>query len=668
MTRISQFLSKKAFPLTVFLLLVGIWPLSQLPLLRIDNSIDVWLDHRSQEYRDYVEFTREYGRDDWILIAFSIRDVPWGKALSDLKTITGHLRQIEDGVNALSIADTGNPAVAVLRPILLSEDKKTAGIFIHLPTMVELDPPTLVARIEEVLASYRHPYSFHLGGPLLVNVELDRASKDQARFLLILAFILSALGLYWVFRSLGYVSVALGASGLSVLWTIGIATGLGMALNMITTVLPVLLWVYTLTGSIHVIYRIRLRWKEGHSLSQAISGGLEDILFPYTIAYLTTAIGFLSLLSSPMQPVRDLGLYAGIGIGLGFLSNLVLIPGILKFFEKAAFRRMIPGQESSQGLLPVIDRIRRWKWAIVFWGIVLLILPTLFLSSLRVESNVLTFFKSGSRILKDYEFISNHLTGLSTVEMDFRGRQEDCLNAAYQLIEKLKDLPEIKPIVYPYGSHLRMSIVVKAMESMAFNQLVKDIKSRMDNLGVSGVKTRLTGTVLLINQVQEKLLHTQIRSFGLAFVCIFIIFLFIFRSFSLVMIGIVVNLFPIAILCLFMVLFRIPLNVATVMIASIAIGIAVDDTVYFLRRFRSEFLGGGDWEASVERAYLYLAKPMTFTSLVTTLGFFILVLATFKPIAYFGLLGGVTLTAAWAGDVILAPALLYSLPARLRKV
>jgi hypothetical protein len=54
MTRISQFLSKKAFPLTVFLLLVGIWPLSQLPLLRIDNSIDVWLDHRSQEYRDYV--------------------------------------------------------------------------------------------------------------------------------------------------------------------------------------------------------------------------------------------------------------------------------------------------------------------------------------------------------------------------------------------------------------------------------------------------------------------------------------------------------------------------------------------------------------------------------------------------------------------------------------
>jgi predicted RND superfamily exporter protein len=116
-------------------------------------------------------------------------------------------------------------------------------------------------------------------------------------------------------------------------------------------------------------------------LSEAISGGLEDILFPYTIAYLTTAIGFLSLLSSPMQPVRDLGLYAGIGIGLGFLSNLVLIPGSLKLFEKATFRRRISRQESSQGLLPVIDRIRRWKWAIAFLGIVLLILPTFLFSS-----------------------------------------------------------------------------------------------------------------------------------------------------------------------------------------------------------------------------------------------------------------------------------------------
>ena len=334
MIRINRFLSEKAFFLSLFLIIIGLWPLSQISKTRVDNSIDVWLDHQSKEYQDYREFTEEYGSDEWILIAFSIGDVSWEKALTDLKTITSRLKQIEEGVNAISIANKENPATAVLKPILLSEDRKTAGIFIMLPKVVQLDRTTLFTRIEAILASYRHQYHFHLGGPSLLNVELDRASKHQIRLLLSLALILSGCGLYWIFRSLKHVLVAIGASGLCVLWTLGIAAGSGMALNMITTVLPVLLWVYTLTGGIHVIYRVRLGLKEGATLNQAIFGAFQSILFPYSIAYLTTAVGFLSLLFSPMQPVRDLGLYTAIGIGLGFLSNLVLIPGALKLFEK----------------------------------------------------------------------------------------------------------------------------------------------------------------------------------------------------------------------------------------------------------------------------------------------------------------------------------------------
>jgi predicted RND superfamily exporter protein len=315
-----------------------------------------------------------------------------------------------------------------------------------------------------------------------------------------------------------------------------------------------------------------------------------------------------------------------------------------------------------------ISKIRKWKRAIVLTGIFFFILPSLLLPSMKVESNVLTFFKQGSRVLEDYQFITRHLAGASTIELDFQGSFVDCWSYALQLVEKLKDIPDIQPIVYPASPHLRMSIIVKAMESMAFNKLVKNVKSRMDSLASPGVKARLTGEVVLINQVQEKLLYSQIKSFGLAFCLIFIIFIFIFRSLSLVTIGILVNLFPIAILSCFMVIFGIPLNVASVMVASIAIGIAVDDTVYFLRRFRSEVQKEGDWEGSIHRAFLYLGKPMTFTSVVTTLGFLMLILASFKPICFFGLLGGVTLTAAWAGDVILSPALLYLLPPALRKV
>jgi len=668
MTGILRFLSTKAPLLMAILLILGVWPISQLPQIRIDNSIDVWLDHQSKEYQDYLDFKREYGGDEWILIAFSIQGIPQGKVLSDLKALSEQFKEIEEGVNAISIANPTNPVVAVLKPILLSKDEKTASILIQLPPTLRQDRSVLLERIEDRLASYQPPYLFHLGGPTVLNVELDRSSKYQGRFLLTLALILSIIGLYGVFRSVRYVLVAAIASGFVVLWTLGMATALGMSMNMITTVLPVLLWVYTLTGSIHVIYQIQLRWKGEVTLDQAIFGTLHSIGFPYTIAYLTTAIGFLSLLSSHMQPVRDLGLYAGLGIGIGFLGNMVLIPGMLKLLAKKKLKAVIIREQPSKVLHSGISKIRKWKRAIALTGVFFLFLPIFLVSSMKMESNVLTFFKQGSRILKDYQFITDNLAGASTIELDFQGPYGDSWNYALQLMERLKDIPDIHPIVYPAGPHLRMSIIVKAMESMAFNQLVKEIQSRMSTPDSGGVKARLTGTVVLINQVQEKLFYSQIKSFGLAFILIFIIFIFIFRSFSLVTIGILVNLFPIAILLCFMVIFRLPLNVATVMIASIAIGIAVDDTVYFLRRFRFEFLKEGDWEGSIQRAFLYLGKPMSFTSMVTTIGFFILALANFKPICFFGLLGGVTLTAAWVGDVILSPALLYLLPPFLRKV
>jgi predicted RND superfamily exporter protein len=668
MTRIPRFISEKAPLLIVLLLILGVWPLLRLSQIRFDNSIDVWLDHHSREYQDYQEFIRDYGSDDWILIALSIQGVPREKALADLLALSEHLEKVEEGMKAVSIANSSDPAVSVLKPFLLSKDEQTAGILLQLPRAAEKDRSILLDKIEHALAPYQSSYTFHLGGPTVLNVELDRSSKHQARLLFTLAVILSVVGLFVVFRSVRVVLVAVTASGFVVLWTLGIAASLGMTMNMITTVLPVLLWVYSLTGGIHVIYQIRLRYNADQALPQAILGALQSILFPYTIAYVTTAVGFLALLTSHMQPVRDLGLFAALGIGISFCGNLVLIPGMLKLTDKKKLKPVVTDERPSQAVTWGVFRIRIWKGAIVLAGLFVFILPSLLLPSMKVESNVLTFFKQGSRILKDYTFITNNLAGASTIELDFRGFPLDTLGYASRLQEELKDIPGIQPMVYLAPPHLRMTIVVKAMESMAFNTLVKDIRSRMTALESRKVKARLTGTVVLINQVQETLLYSQIKSFGLAFFIIFIVFIFIFRSLVLVAIGIGVNLFPIAVLSSFMVIFRIPLNVATVMIASIAIGIAVDDTVYFLRRFRSEFKQAGDWEGAIQRAYLHLARPMTFTSLVTTLGFLILVLANFKPISFFGLLGGITLTAAWAGDVILSPALLYLTPSRFRKV
>jgi len=82
---------------------------------------------------------------------------------------------------------------------------------------------------------------------------------------------------------------------------------------------------------------------------------------------------------------------------------------------------------------------------------------------------------------------------------------------------------------------------------------------------------------------------------------------------------------------------------------------------------RSECAEGNRWEIAIHRTLVHLARPITFTSLVTTIGFFVLLLADFRPIYFFGLLGGVTMISAWVGDIVILPALLYPFPPRFAR-
>jgi predicted RND superfamily exporter protein len=286
--------------------------------------------------------------------------------------------------------------------------------------------------------------------------------------------------------------------------------------------------------------------------------------------------------------------------------------------------------------------------------------PLLLIPSLRVESNVLSFFKEGSRVRKDYDFISQHLTGLSTIEADFRGSPQDCLRYIHSFNEKLLRIQGIRPVVYMSRGSFRMSIFVETMESMDFNKLVDDIRAVMAGIDGGGVKVRLTGTVLLLNSIQEELVRTQIKSFGTALLTIILVFVLVFRSAKVVLIGTAVNLLPITVLAGVAALSNIPLNVATIMIAGVAIGIAVDDTVFFLVRLREEPGGKESADAAIDSTLRHLTAPMTYTTLVITLGFFALIPSEFRPIQYFGILGGLTMISAWLGDVVLLPALLYA--------
>jgi predicted RND superfamily exporter protein len=446
----------------------------------------------------------------------------------------------------------------------------------------------------------------------------------------------------------------------------GIATACGMTMNMIATVLPVLLWVLTLAGGIHLVYHFRKEYCDGTSTPQALHRAIDAVLVPYGVANFTTATGFLSLLFSNMEPVRNLGLWSAVGLVICYVSNIILLPVLLRLGLHLPFAAKM----TSPPPLPIrtIRKvIHRHRWWIGTAGIVALLVPLLLVPRLRTESNVLSFFKDDARINQDYSFITQHLTGLSTIELDFRGPRPELSAYLVQFGQRIKELHGIDPVAFPVPEGIRMSIFAEEMDSMAFNNLVEQLRDILAQLPAHQLDIRLTGSIVLLNSIQEELVRTQLRSFAMALAIIVVVLAITFRSLVMVVIGSIVNLFPVLILAGIAAATGIPLNVATIMIASIAIGIAVDDTVFFLVRLRKEIVLGQEGTEAIDRTLSHMFGPISSTTLVVTVGFLVLGLAEFKPVAYFGLLGGLTMVLAWIGDVVLLPALLYCFSPRFNK-
>jgi predicted RND superfamily exporter protein len=175
---------------------------------------------------------------------------------------------------------------------------------------------------------------------------------------------------------------------------------------------------------------------------------------------------------------------------------------------------------------------------------------------------------------------------------------------------------------------------------------------------LSGFEVTATGLVPFFVRVDKYVVGTQIRSFLLA-ICITMALLAILSgSFRVALAVILVNLCPIAIVLGAMGWLAIPLDISTVMIASIAIGIVVDDTVHIIYRYRRETAGNQTVGETIVTTMKKVGAPVTVTTLVLAVGFLSLVPAKFAPTSYFGILSALTVLAATVADIVLLPALL----------
>jgi predicted RND superfamily exporter protein len=231
------------------------------------------------------------------------------------------------------------------------------------------------------------------------------------------------------------------------------------------------------------------------------------------------------------------------------------------------------------------------------------------------------------------------------------------------LYKKLPD--EIKAALFtPYlsedGDQIRFTIrVFESDATLKREALLQKIRTHLTTeLNLQDEQVHLTGMVVLYNNMLQSLFRSQILTIGVVFIAILLMFIILFRNLKMAAIALIPNLTAAALVLGLMGWLRIPLDIMTITIAAISIGIAVDDTIHYVHRVTLEYQKDNDYWGAVRRSHRSIGRAMYYTTITITLGFSILTLSNFIPTIYFGLLTGFSMVVALLADLILLPLLI----------
>jgi uncharacterized protein len=237
----------------------------------------------------------------------------------------------------------------------------------------------------------------------------------------------------------------------------------------------------------------------------------------------------------------------------------------------------------------------------------------------------------------------------------------------YDLAVYRKVLPENarKSFLDPYlskdANEVRISLRIEETDPrLNRGKLIEKIRRHMvENIGIAEDRIHVTGMAVLFDNMLQSLYTSQIATLELVFVAILIMFVILFRKVWLAVLAVIPNIFSAIFILGFMGWMNIPLDMMTITIAAITIGIAVDDTIHYVHRYQSEFSQEANYKNSVIRCHGSIGRAIYYTSITITVGFSILTLSNFIPTIYFGLLTGLAMITALLGDLLLLPLLIY---------
>ncbi|MBT6157175.1 MAG: MMPL family transporter, partial [Planctomycetaceae bacterium] len=628
-------------------------------------------------------------------------------------------RSLREHLSAGTLSEGGLRAEVLacdlFRGRFLSADGETAVLFVSLaPDGDEgASRPETIEQIRAMCDSHEPP-AVLAGGPVLVE-DVYRHLERDGRTLGIASSLVLAAVIALLFRSLRWILLPLAVVHVTLIWTKALLVVSGLQLSMVSSPLVALVTVIGVATVIHVAIRFREE-RDRHIPTDALRETLTHIGPAVFWTCLTTAAGFSSLLASRIVPVGGFGTMMALGSLLVFVATMGLLPaGILlgRFHTDLA---RAPGERKVAAVLDgMVAAVETHPRKVAVMGLGLLCMTSLGIFRLQVATDFDENFRQSSPIVQSYRFLSERIgtTSIHDVlidgpDLDNRDEFNDFLKRMQDLQRDLNELSGVKGnlstvnvLDFVMGTRKERAGFMELMASTSLEavspaerletlqllqpDLISGFWNREQNVfrivvqtgQITGAKAkrelietieararerfptaRTAGVDILLTYMVESLLTDQWITFSLAIAAILVMMMIAFRDWQLGLIALIPNAAPILIVVGVMGWAGLKINMATAMLASVSMGLAVDFSIHYLYRFRHELRAGKDVGEALRDAHGSVGLAMVLANVALIAGFSTLTISAFIPTVHFGILVSVAMAGGLAGNLIALPLLL----------
>jgi len=642
------------------------------------------------------------------------------QSLSNADTLVGTPTSLEVKPAVQKLPQSAQAVVAfratvlgqrLLRRLLLSEDEKTALIIVEERSQIinSDEAIAMTEAAERAVEPFRGPEQIYLSGGPYIVAQVRLAMVSDLRTLIPFALGLLLLILLASFRQWRGMLLPVSVAFLSVVWTMGLMALLGFKLTIVSVAIPVILIAIGDADSIHLLTRYQEELHHAGGKRQALLRTFTCLTQPVIYTSLSSAVGFLGLATAYSVVIRRFGLATAVGILLAMLLSVTFLPALLAVLPARTSQHLATRRARGTARAPWTDVARCKRW--VGLAIVALVLSASGISRIEINNNPVDYVRADSPVNRSTRFVEDTFGGSLTLRVSldtgvadrwkdpkwlakvqalqayaeglpYTGISTSLVDVVREINVALHDndlsydtLPsdarEVAQglLLFEFGGGLdldslvtkdysagQVTLIVRSLPLKQLTPLLRALRTYLD-AHFPNAPYRITGQPIFGLRLGQTLVRSQISSLLFSLVLVGLMMLALTRSWRLGSIALVPLVLSVAAMFGVMGFAGVNLDLGTVMVASVAIGIGVDFAIHFISQYTQARRHGPPQEA-IRVAVALTRRALLYNMLSLGLGFSVMVFSQFKANIAFGALLALTVFVAYVASLYLVPALL----------